>query len=322
MFETIIFLFSSRLPRSRHLFRALIKLVDNLYKIKGKALEFDAVRFENSSWIPHQKVKRANQNKSIELVVVSTSKDFDIIYHSVNYALQALGEYRSGGVRIVVPSRDVEECQNIFQSISDRVSVIDENSLVSREKLSLLTQTFGKRDTWVLQQLLKVQAVLISHCDAVLILDSDTLLLRKRNWFDVEGKQILMPTTEFNPPYYKFLSQLKICPVIPEYTFISHHMIMQPKILRGILEAAELAEIDNLINFCRINADLSVQSPICIEYELYAQSIFNTKSETYFISQWSNATIPKKYARVILNSPVLRYFLSKTFNSISFHSWS
>jgi hypothetical protein len=280
------------------------------------------VRFENSSWIARHKLKGGNQDKSIELVVVSTSKDFDIIYNSVTYALKALSDYRSGGVRIVVPSRDVEECRNLFQSMSHQVSIVDENSLVSRKQFNLLTRSFGKRDTWVLQQLLKVQAVLVSNSDAVLILDSDTVLLRKRNWFDIQGRQILMPTSEFNSPYYNFLNKLDISSVIPKFTFISHHMIMQPKILLQILEGVGLSNLDDLIEYCSSNSDLAVQSPICIEYELYGQSLFNQKNESFFIAQWSNATIPKKYSRAILNSFLVRYLLSKTYNSISFHSWS
>lgn len=322
MFEVVVFFFSSRLPRSKWLFRLTIKLYSYVYRIRGKHLHFDALRFENASWVSGSRTKAGSINKTIELIVVSTSKDFDILYHSITFALKALSGYRTGGVRIIVPSRDVEECRLLFKTLSNQVSVIDESFLVSKSQFSLLTESFGARDTWVLQQLLKVRAVLESKSDAVLILDSDTVLLRKRAWFEADGRQILMPTSEFNPPYYEFLNRLDISPAIPEHSFISHHMIMQPDVLRGILENVGLGDLNNLIEYCRKNSDRSVQSPLCIEYELYGQSLFNKNRDLFFISPWSNATIPKKYSYLILNSQILKFILSKSFNSISFHSWS
>ena len=322
MFEIIIFFFSSRLPRSRWLFRLTFNVYAYFCKIRGRDLRFDAVRFENATWVQGSRIKYGSANKTIELVVVSTSKDFDILFHSVTFALKAISHYRSGGVRIIVPSRDVGECRLLFKNLSNLVTVVDESSLISRSQFSVLTDGFGPRNTWVLQQLLKVQAVMESKSDAVLILDSDTVLLRKRAWFDAVGRQILMPTSEFNPPYYEFLNKLGISLAIPKYSFISHHMIMQPDVLRGILENVGLADLDNLIEYCVENSDRSVQSPICIEYELYGQTIFNNNRDQFFIAPWSNATIPKKYSELILNSRVLKFILTRSFNSISFHSWS
>lgn len=322
MFEIIIFFFSSRLPRSRWLFRLTFNVYAYFCKIRGRDLRFDAVRFENATWVQGSRIEYGSANKTIELVVVSTSKDFDILFHSVTFALKAISRYRSGGVRIIVPGRDVEECRQVFDHLSNLVTVVDESSLVSRSQFSVLTDGFGSRNTWVLQQLLKVQAVMESKSDAVLILDSDTVLLRKRAWFDSDGRQILMPTSEFNPPYYDFLNKLGISLAIPKYSFISHHMIMQPGVLREILENVGLADLDRLIEYCVENSDRSVQSPICIEYELYGQSLFNKNHDQFFIAPWSNATIPKKYSELILNSRVLKFILARSFNSISFHSWS
>ncbi len=322
MFEILIFFFSSRLPKSRWLFRLTFNLYAYFYKIRGKDLHFDALRFENATWVSDSLIKCGSTNKTIELIVVSTSKDFDILYHSVTFALKAISSYRSGGVRIIVPSRDVEECRLLFDDISNLVTVVDESSLVSRSQFSVITNGFGPRNTWVLQQLLKVRAVMESKSDAVLILDSDTVLLRKRAWFDAHGRQILMPTSEFNPPYYQFLNKLGIGLAIPKYSFISHHMIMQPEVLRRILMNVGLAELDNLIEYCVEHSDRSVQSPICIEYELYGQSIFDKNHDLFFIAPWSNATIPKRYSKLILNSRVLKFILAKFFYSISFHSWS
>ncbi len=322
MFELIVFLFSSKLIRPKWLFKTLLNLLDKFNRLKGKTLQFDVSRFEKAAWVSGGRMKAGSMDKTIELVVVSTAKDFDILYHSVNFAIKAISDYKSGGVRIIVPTRDIEQCKLLFKSMPEKVTVIDEASIVSRAQFKLLTESFGVRDTWVLQQLLKVQAVVNSNSDAVLILDSDTILLRKRPWFDAFGRQILMPSAEFNPPYYEFLNRMIASPSIPEFTFISHHMIMQPFIFRKILADIGLDDIDKLIEYCEKNSDRSVQSPLCIEYELYGQSLFYGNSDLFFISQWANATIPKRYSSKILHSRIIKFFLTKSFNSVSFHSWS
>ena len=319
----IVFIFSTRLPRSKILFRALAKLAFILYRQKGRKLDFDPIRFEKSSWISQKREKKSgNLEKSIELVVVSTAKDFDILPHSVKHALNALSKYKYGGVRIIVPERDVIQCRELFHNSGRKISIIDENTFISKNQFEILSNTFGDRDTWVLQQLLKVQAVISSKSDAVLILDSDTILLRKRPWFDQEAKQILTPSTEFNPAYYLFLNKMILTPVIPNYTYVSHHMIMQPNVFKQILKSLDLIKTEDLINYCCINSDKTVQSPICIEYELYAQFLALKKDQMAFHANWSNVTIPKTYSRIILNSKVLRIFITRLYNSISFHSWS
>ena len=209
MIGLIVFLFSTRLPRSKIFFRALVRLAFILYRQKGRKLDFDPIRFEKSSWIlPKREKKAGNLEKSIELIVVSTAKDFEILPHSVKHALKALSKYKYGGVRIIVPKRDVVQCEKLFHNSNIPISIIDENTFISKDQFEILSNNFGDRDTWVLQQLLKVQAVISSKADAVLILDSDTILLRKRPWFDQEAKQILTPSAEFNAAYYLFLNKM------------------------------------------------------------------------------------------------------------------
>ncbi len=323
LIKIILFLFSSRYFRSRHLFRYLVKL-NNVWNRKfGQVINFDEKRFENSNWISSSVDRKSGyHDKSIELIIVATSKDFDILVHSVNYALKALSDFKSGGVRIVVPKLDIDQCKKMFVSNKEKIKIIDENTIVSSDQFNSLTRCFGTRDTWVLQQILKLQAVINSTADAVLVLDSDTILLRKRPWFDKQGRQVLMPSFEFNPPYYIFLNKLITCKVIPENTFVTHHMIMQPKILNKILSDLNLLNINSLIDYCCIHSDKTTPSPICIEYEIYGQYLALRNREAIFLAQWANATIPKKFSELILKSKVLRYVFSHLFNSISFHSWS
>ena len=323
MIGPIVSVFSSRCYRPRFVFRFLVQLARVLYAIKGRKLVFDAKRFERAAWISSfRENKPGSFEKSLELVVVSASKDFDILPSSVDYAIKALSAYQLHGIRIIVPERDMESCRTLFSSKNLDVEVVNESDLVSPDQFRKLTEVFKKRNTWVLQQLLKVSAVQNSKADAVLILDSDTVLLRPRPWFSSSGSQILMPSFEFNSSYYEFLNTLGMSEKVPEHTFISHHMIMQPLFLNHFLEMVGLASVDQQIDYICEKSDPDVQSPICIEYELYGQSLTKSETNNYFLERWANLSVPRKNSKFILNYPICKKVFSLFYNSISFHSWS
>jgi hypothetical protein len=323
MIGPIVSVFSSRCYRPRIIFRVLVGLSRLWYRIRGNKLAFDSKRFEEAAWVSkHHENKSGNYDKSIELVIVSTSKDFDILPESINYAFRALKPYKITGARVIVPSRDMAACKRLTMNVECQVEIIDENDLISQNHFKKLTEVFGGRNTWVLQQLLKVQAVLTSKSDAVLILDSDTVLLRSRPWFSPTGYQILMPSMEYNASYYQFLNKLHISELVPKYSFVSHHMLMQPKILSNILNSLDLLEIDSFITYICRNANTNVQSPICIEYEMYGQYLYNTEPTGYFLERWSNISISRKHSGTILKSKFAKFILRTFYNSVSFHSWS
>jgi hypothetical protein len=323
MIGPIVSIFSSRCYRPRIIFRTLVGFSRLWYQIRGTNLAFDSKRFEEAAWVAKCKENKSGRfDKSIELVIVSTSKDFDILPDSINYALRALRPYTLSGARVIVPSRDVDACQRLTADFEDKVEIVDENDLISQKHFQKLTDVFGSRNTWILQQLLKVQAVLTSKSDAVLILDSDTVLLRPRPWFSPTGHQILMPSMEYNAAYYQFLQKLHISELVPKYSFISHHMLMQPKILSNILNSLDLLDIDSFITYICRNANTNVQSPICIEYELYGQYLYKKEPSGYFLERWSNISISRKHSSKILKSKFAKSLLRTFYNSVSFHSWS
>lgn len=323
MLSKVVRAFSVRTFRSRMAYRIAIKFVKMRCFLASQKYEFSDARFEAASWVASGKDPSPGYKfTSIELVVVSAVKDFDLLKICVERALDAISEYKLGGVKIIVPFKDMEYCARIFKDFEVKVQIIDENELVTKFQFKKLSKVFAGRDTWMLQQLLKVSAVLTSKSDIVLIIDSDTILLRKRSWLNSLGQQILMPTYEFNPSYYKFLSVLKISDLEPVYTYVSHHMIMKPKIFSQIMESLKFYSLDDLIDYCCAKADHSNPSPVCLEYELYAQYLVNYCNQDFYHGLWANISLPRKAAKNLIHSRLKLRILSKFYNSISFHSWS
>jgi hypothetical protein len=303
----------SGILRSFLLVRSLIKA----------PLELNLTRLSDAINFSRVDIPAGNFNKSIELIFVAIKKDFSVLISSVIYARNSIGKYQSGGTRVIVPDAEVVECKEILlKNGLYEVEVVPESSLISSESLQLLRRSFSSRANWVLQQVLKVQSVLTSKADAALIVDSDTLLLTERSWFSASGTQLLTPSYEFNAPYYEFLEKLSLCSSQPKYTFISHHMLMQPEQLRITFADLHWRGTDELVRFICENAQLELDSPVCVEYELYSQSLLTRSPEKVHFGLWGNISISRSHLSAILSSKLIMRILTRCFHSASFHSWS
>jgi hypothetical protein len=183
---------------------------------------------------------------------------------------------------------EVEQCKELLKGLPLQISVMNEEIFIESQLLLQLRSSFGFRAGWVIQQILKVSFVMNSQAPGVLVIDSDTLLLEPRLWLDDEGNQILTPTWEYHSAYYKFLNFRGTSRVRPKYTFVSHHMLMQPWILREAFSSAGWKALDELIMTLVAVPISKEKSPFCIEYELYAQYMINHYPNLVRLEKWSN----------------------------------
>jgi hypothetical protein len=186
----------------------------------------------------------------------------------------------------VLPPRLLAQAQDVA---GDRFTVVDEALLLGPDVLDLVMARFPTRRNWVVQQLVKVAVVLQSEAPGVLILDADTMLLKPRTWLTRRGVQVLTPTMEWHQDYYNFLRT--VCPPSwpePRYSFVPHHMLMQPEVLRSVMTQIGLGGLHDLAEALGCEADYANQSMFCIEYELYAQGMLATRPEDVALAKWSN----------------------------------
>ena len=126
MIGPIVSIFSSRCYRPRTIFRMLVRFSRLWCRIKGTKLAFDSKRFEEAAWVAKFKENKSGRyDKSIELVIVSTSKDFDILPDSINYAFRALRPYTISGARVIVPNRDVAACKKLMMDVKYQIEIVD-----------------------------------------------------------------------------------------------------------------------------------------------------------------------------------------------------
>ena len=224
----------------------------------------------------------------LEILFVSAAKDFDILVASIQFASKATSHHKSVSYHVIVPRMEIEKCKELLKDLPLQISVMNEEIFIETQLLIKLRSNFSSRAGWVIQQLLKVSFVMNSQAPGVLVIDSDTLLLEPRLWLDLEGSQILTPTWEYHSAYYKFLNFRGISSVRPNYTFVSHHMLMQPWIFREAFSAAGWKDLSDLIMTLVAIPISTEESPFCIEYELYAQYMINHYPNLVRLEKWSN----------------------------------
>lgn len=276
------------------------------------AISLEDERFQLSSTTPPK----------LDVVVVAHPKDFVTLPVTIaSLVLNCENPIRQ--FMIYVPEFALEEATNISRDLSatyqQDIYVISERTLVPEATMHMIQEKFGERSGWLLQQVLKLESVLIGDETAKLVIDADTSIVSRQLFLDREGRQILHVSSECQDSYYTFLSGLADLPS-PFYTHVSHHMVMQRDILNEIMLQLGLASTDELlkraIKFCRSNSNLTVS----LDYEFYGQFARVFAPDRIKLSRLSNLAVrdlpanQKALGRLIAIS-------SRHFKSLSFHAY-
>jgi hypothetical protein len=288
-----------------------------------KNIDVDVKRFiEANNLISSRKAessgKKSRSQENIDLVIVASDKDFHTLPLCITFAIRSLDHFFSGHVFVVVPARQIQTCKKILKHANiGNSKVINEENLVSSRNRKILRAKFGNRYGWVLQQLLKVSQVLRSESKYALIVDSDTILITKRQWIE-EERTLLSVSWEFHSSYYVFLNRFGIGDKIPRYTFVTHHMLMNRKYLQSALKQAGFKELDDLVNVLN-EGHWDNGSPFCLEYELYGQYMYQFQNEKIRIEKWGNRAVHWNVIKNLSMEEITNIF--RNYDSISAHSY-
>jgi len=304
-------------------FGLILTFLKIYYKTFKKKYPIDFQRFMNANKIGNSDYCNDSIiNANLQLILVATRKDFEVINKTISITLKALSNFKSVSISMIVPETDIEIAQNLFVKPNYKISIINEFTVLDEKFLAKLHQMYLSRDTWVYQQALKLNAVANCKAEYAIILDADTVLLNSRNWICSDGNQLLCPSDEYNFEYYNFLNLIGVSEVVPFFTFVSHHMFYSTKLVRQMLLELDLALPSKQINALDLYSNKSQPSPVCIDFELYGQWLSKNQADRVRFLKWSNVGISRKHLGLIIDSFFVRWILSKLYNSISFHSWS
>jgi hypothetical protein len=287
-------------------------------------IEYKESRTRLNSWRQlHSKNSNMPINGSVEIIVVSTSKDFEILKYAVEYAIKACVNFSALSAKIVVPRKDVEVCQSLIDRTGIPVQVINEEDVLNDAIRERIRNFNPNRYGWCLQQFLKIEACLSSKSDYCLLLDSDTILLHPRQWVNIHGKTILMPSEEFHQPYFDFITKLGVPESQNSISFVSHHLVLNRIVLEQLMKRyIGSKSTESLLNKVELLSDRNESSPFCVDFEFYAQFLYTAENSSVFPEKWANLAISRKFAKRILSRVYVTKLASIFWSSISFHSWS
>jgi len=251
-------------------------------------------RFLQTTSLPlNFEIPSTHSSPALEILFVCTAKDFEVLPEAIECAVKATNAHPLLRVSLVVPAADFELARNVDINQEIPLVILSEDGFLAADLVHLLRSVFKGRAGWVIQQLLKIEYVSNSTSPAVLVCDADTLLLTQRFWFDASEKQILTPTWEWKPNDYVFLEKFGLTNYAPKYTFVSHHMLMQPKFLREARAFMGWKTATNIVEDLIVFYDGSEISPFSIDYELYAQYLYKNYPDKVVLSKWANLGVKR-----------------------------
>ena len=255
----------------------------------------------------------------IDLLVISHPKDFSSLPLCINSSVQN-SRNQIAGIFVVVPDYAVPLCQKIMSDHEIQASVIGETRILERSLIADLEASFGQaRHGWILQQLLTITHCLKSSAKGVLVVNADTIITRPRVWLDSNGTQSLLVSSEHVAEYYAFLADLGIGCVPPQYTFVTHHMLFQPDVLRELCAGLSADEFVRDLASEIIKSRRIGQAAFCVEFELYAQHLVQAHPSKYRLVKFANRPVYGDFdeQQMIDESNKRR----GSYSSVSFHAY-
>ncbi len=326
MYEFITSVFKSRYRLPRILFGTSIAIYNGVRKTLNKPPILPSERFFAANFGRFEKIKQV-QSAPFEVVYVATSKDFDVMRISIKWLLRLYRPDEISNIKIIIPENDLASCESLAEEIMNsrkgyKLEIVNENDCLDPKANEQIRTKFPHRYGWVFQQFLKLQAVLESRESSVLILDADTILLQKRNFVDQHGMQLLLPTDEYNQDYYKNLEKLSGLDVRSDYSFVSHHLLIQKEFFTEIMQELKCGSINDLVEKVLATSDLTSDSPFSIDYELYSQYLLKNHPNKVRLSRWGNLSLRRSPCILKLLDSDLILIFRRFYFSLSLHSWS
>ncbi len=211
-----------------------------------------------------------------------------------------------------------------------RINFMDENSIVDFEKIRSLIvsrtgdEKSGERTGWYVQQFVKMGYCRICKDEYYLLWDSDTIPLKKIDFFDNNGYPLFDCKGEYHKPYFDAINR-----IFPGFSkqikdsFISEHMIIRVDYMREMLDDIENNKnikgndfTEKIINSVNID-DLSKSG--FSEFETYGSYVMKKHVGFYNMRRWKSMRFGGLFidgSSKIQNKDIK--WLSKEYDAISF----
>ena len=282
-------------------------------RLKRRYLAFTVPSLEE----PREDVKLP----SIRLLWVAHPQDFRVLTHSLQ---SALIHNRNPIESITVISPDPEMAEKTLHDLlpSDiEANFLHDNDYVPPKIRTRLDRTLPTHGSWATQQLIKVFGAMEHPFSSTLVIDADTVLLRDKTWLHCNGTQLLYFRSFNNQRYIKFLEHWGFKEVDMLRSFVTHHMLFQPQLLRQVISSTfGSLSLEQIVATVINSVDTLGYPEFCLEYEPYGQFLATRHSDLVAFDKYSNLGLGRPKDLTTLDETILQLRRKGHFNSVSFHS--
>jgi len=312
--------------------RSLIRIKAAISRILGRSQDDSTVRFSESErrlsrrYVafsvrePLMEELPVESRPPVRLLWMVHPKDFEVFHHSVESVLTHL-KNPVKEVVIISPDSAVTRAHLESRVKTDwPIRFFNDNDFMSKENWERLRKSIGNHAGWAASQLIKVNFILTGDSTPTLMVDSDTVLLADKQWMYSDGRQLLYFRWFDNPRYEKYLRYWGFEEMDSLRSFITHHTLFQPDLLRSLIDSTFGAhDLDTLVSAVVSGANALQFPEFCIDDEPYGQLLFKHYPEIVVLDKYSNAnmSLPKNNESMLRLLQNLRK--KGEFNSVSFH---
>lgn len=262
-----------------------------------------------------------NERPSIRLLWMVHPKDFRVLHHSVEGVLRHL---KNPVHEIVFISPKSERTEAHLQSkieIEPSVRFFNDDDFMSSENWQKLAGSISGHAGWAASQLIKVNFILTGDSTPTLIVDSDTVLLEDKQWLYSDGRQLLYFRWYENPRYEKYLRHWGFRDIDPLRSFITHHTLFQPQLLRELMDSLFGShDLDTLVNAVADGSSALGFPEFCIDDEPYGQLLFKYHRDDVVLDKYSNTNLSLPETDELMIQTLQKLRRLGKFNSVSFHN--
>ena len=315
--------FYSQSNQSLRLINSIPPVIGSILQLKFSTTLY-LFRFVRISRIKENKRQNSTYSPSIELLVVCGPSDIFML----SLCIRSVFEFSHNPISkvvIVVRQQDLDEAKRQVEKIGilkdARILILSEDEIVPSNIRSLLLAKFENRYGWILQQLIKMKYTSESKSLGVLVMDADTVLLQPLEGIDENGNQHFSYSPEKNRSYIKFLRSVAIPIKRPFYSAVTHHMIIQPTIMRELLIEIGLEDLNQFTKRLVGFKSKTQNSPVSIDYEMYGQYLRSRYSQKINYRSFSNQSVTRSSKSILEVETILKRDKQSYFRSFSFHGY-
>jgi hypothetical protein len=249
-------------------------------------------------------------------------KDFPVLAHSVSGVVQKSLNHVS---EILIITPDPNQATALIQKLDLQnvtCRVEHENDFLTNAARKRLRTVFGDEYGTGLQRVVTTTSSLDQSVNGTLVIDADTVLLTSKPWLGPDGRQLMYFRSFIDPSYQRFLETWGMTEIDYARQFVTHHMMLQPKLLdQALNHVFGTSNSDDLVEII-CESVLKLKSVyFCLEYEVYAQYVNHYFPQLFEYDKYTNLNMRRPSNPSQLDEIIRGRSRNPLYNSLSFHHY-